>query len=133
MILIPDSELQFNYIHSSGPGGQNINKVTSGVELRFDVFNSISLPSEVKVRLLHVAGKRISKDGILVIQAKRYRLRENNRQDAIRRLLELVDRSVLPQKIRQKTKPGVAARQKRLDDKKLRGEIKKERRKIERD
>ena len=127
MNTIPDSELHFEFIHSSGPGGQNINKVASAVRLRFDVRNSPTITDEVKSRLIQVAGKRISSNGILIIEAKRYRLQENNRQDAIRRLQELLNKAKVPPKIRQRTRPSAASREKRLEEKKKRGEIKRER------
>lgn len=131
MNLIPDSELHFEYIHSSGPGGQNINKLATAVQLRFDVLNSPSLAEEVKSRLVKLAGKRISTNGILTIEAKRYRLQERNRQDAIRRFQGLIDQALVPPKLRRRTKPSAASREKRLEEKKRRGEIKRTRGNIE--
>lgn len=127
MKTIPESELNFEYIHSSGPGGQNINKVASAVRLRFDVRNSPSISEEIKLRLIKIAGKRVSTNGILVIEAKRYRLQESNRQDALRRLQDLLNLALVQPKIRRPTKPRPASKEKRLEEKKKRGEIKRAR------
>lgn len=123
-IHIDENELRFEYIRASGPGGQNVNKVATAVQMRFDVRAS-SLPDEVKIRLIHLAGKRITSEGVLVIEAKQYRTQEQNREDAIWRLTELVRKSAVKPKKRTKTKPTAASKEKRLKSKKVRGEIKR--------
>ncbi|NUQ86714.1 MAG: aminoacyl-tRNA hydrolase [Anaerolineales bacterium] len=121
---IDERELQFEYIRASGPGGQNVNKVATAVQLRFDVRSS-SLVEEAKARLISLAGKRVSSDGILVIEAKRFRTQEQNRDDAIRRFVELARKALSKPKARARTEPTRASREKRLKVKKARGEIKK--------
>jgi ribosome-associated protein len=123
-----DRELSFEYIRSSGPGGQNVNKVATAVQLRFDIANSPSLPGDVKARLLKMAGKRVTSDGILVIEARRHRTQEKNREDAIQRFYELVKKAGEKPKSRHKTKPTKASKEKRLKSKKKRSEVKKIRR-----
>ena len=126
-IQIDERELQLEYVRASGPGGQNVNKVATAVQLRFDITNSSSLASDIKGRLIQLAGNRVNADGILMIEAKRFRTQEANREDAIQRFVELVRRSIVPPKPRRKTKPTSASKEKRLKEKKQRGEIKKER------
>ena len=121
---IDESELHFAFVRSSGPGGQNVNKVATAVQLRFDVIHS-SLPEEVKERLRHLAGSRITADGELLIEAKKYRTQEQNREDAVNRLVELVKRALQKPKRRTKTMPTKASKEKRLKSKKVRGEIKR--------
>ena len=121
---IDERELQIDFIRASGPGGQNVNKVATAVQLRFDVHAS-SLPSEVKARLIHWAGKRITSQGELLIEAKRFRTQEQNREDAIRRFVELVRKSLVQPKARKKTKPTASSKEERLKEKKRKGEIKK--------
>jgi ribosome-associated protein len=123
-LSIDERELSFEYIRASGPGGQNVNKVATAVQLRFDVRAS-TLPEDVKGRLLHLAGKRVTNEGILVIEAKQYRTQEQNREDAIQRLVEWVRKATVKPKKRTKTKPTAASREKRLKSKKVRGEIKR--------
>ncbi len=124
-LSIPDEELAFTYMRASGPGGQNVNKVSSAVQLRFDVNNSSSIPVDVKDRLIKLAGKRVTEDGILLIEAKRYRTQEQNRLDAIARLVTLVERALEPLKIRKPTRPSRTAKAARVGDKKKRGELKR--------
>ena len=124
-IQIDERELQFEYIRASGPGGQNVNKVATAVQLRFDIRNSPSLASDIKGRLIQLAGNRVNADGVLLIEAKRFRTQDANREDAIRRFVELVHKSLVPPKPRHKTKPTLASREKRLQEKKRKGEIKK--------
>lgn len=126
-IHIDERELQFDFVRASGPGGQNVNKVASAVQLRFDVLNSPSLPAEVKMRLLKLGGKRMTDAGILVIEAKRYRTQEQNKEDALGRFSELARKASERPKPRRKTNPTRAAKEKRLKGKKIRGEIKKAR------
>jgi len=121
---IEESELQFAFVRSSGPGGQNVNKVATAVQLRFDV-NHSSLPDEAKARLIHLAGNKMTSDGELLIEAKKFRTQEQNREDAVHRFVELVQRSFQKPKVRRKTKPTAASKEKRLKEKKVRGEVKK--------
>jgi len=121
---IDERELQIDFVRASGPGGQNVNKVATAAQLRFDVHAS-SLPEEVKARLIALAGRRISGEGILLIEAKRFRTQEQNREDAIQRFVELVRKARVKPKGRKKTKPTQASREERIKEKKRRGEIKK--------
>lgn len=127
-ITIDESELQFDFIRASGPGGQNVNKVSSGVQLRFDVRNSSSLPEEVRKRLMRQEHNRITQDGILIVEAKQHRTQEQNRQAAIERLVELVRKASKKPKIRKRTRPSKEANRKRLEAKRRRGRIKRLRR-----
>jgi ribosome-associated protein len=125
MIKIDENELEFNFIRADGPGGQNVNKVATAVQLRFDVLHSPSLPDEVKSRLVKLAGKRMTQDGVLLIEAKRYRTQDRNREDALARFQALVRKAVEKPKKRVKTKPTKAVKEKRLNEKKRRSEIKR--------
>ena len=127
-ISLNENELKFEFIRSSGPGGQNVNKVATAVQLRFDVFDSVSLPDDVKERIKAAAGKKINKEGILIIEAKRYRTQDKNRQDALKRLLELIEKSSVKIKKRVKTKAPASSNLKRITDKKKTSEKKKNRR-----
>jgi ribosome-associated protein len=127
-IAIDESELQFHFVRSSGPGGQNVNKVSTAVQLRFDVGNSPSLPGDVRTRLIRLAGRRITQDGILIIEARQFRTQERNREDAVERLKELIREAARKPKPRKKTKPTAAAKERRIENKKKRGEVKKARR-----
>jgi ribosome-associated protein len=126
-LFIDERELQFEYIRASGPGGQNVNKVATAVQLRFDVTNSPTLASDLKGRLLRLSGSRINADGILLIEAKRFRTQEGNREDATQRLVELLRKASIKPKKRLKTRPTKASKEERLKEKKQRGAIKKTR------
>ena len=127
-VRIDESEIQLDFIRASGPGGQNVNKVASSVQLRFDIRNSTSLESEVKERLIKLAGSRVTDDGILIIEAKKYRTQEQNRYDATQRLITWVQKALEKPKVRRATRPSLTAKAARVGDKKKRGEIKKTRR-----
>jgi ribosome-associated protein len=124
-INLDENELEFRFVRSSGPGGQNVNKVATAVQLRFDVGNSPSLPGDVRTRLIRLAGRRVTQDGILLIEARQFRTQERNREDAIARLVELIRRATENPKPRKKTKPSGAAKEKRIEQKKRRGKAKK--------
>ena len=122
-IHIDENEIQFKFVRSSGPGGQNVNKVSTAVQLRFDVRRSPSLPEDVRRRLLK-SDKRITEDGILIINARRFRTQESNRKDALDRLVELIRKAAIRHKPRVKTGPSYAAKRKRLEEKRRRGDVK---------
>lgn len=128
-ISIPQDEIDLSAIRSQGSGGQNVNKVSSAIHLRFDI-NASSLPGFYKARLLALRDRRISKEGIIIIKAQRFRTREKNRQDALGRLQELIQSIMVVEKPRRPTKPNKACHQKRLDTKTRRGRIKTLRGKI---
>ena len=124
-ISIDENELKFDFIRSSGPGGQNINKVSTAVQLRFNINQSTSLPEDVKKRLTALAGSRLSEKGGIIIEAKRFRSQTKNREDAIQRLVVLIKHAAQKPKVRKKTKPSVSASAARVSTKKKRGAIKK--------
>jgi ribosome-associated protein len=124
-LAIDETELTLEFIRSSGPGGQNVNKVATAVQLRFDVARSPSLPDDVRRRLVRVAGKKMTDDGVLVITARRHRTQAANREDAIERLVALIKKAAAKPKPRKKTKPTKASRERRLQDKRHRGKIKR--------
>lgn len=127
-LFIREDEIQLDFIRSSGPGGQHVNKVSTAVQLRFDVRQSDTLTDEIRHRLLRIAGGKMTEDGVLIIKAQRFRSQDKNRKDAIDRLIELIRKATVKPKPRRKTRPSPAARQRRLSTKKKRGEIKRQRR-----
>ncbi len=129
-LSLDEKEVQFFFVRASGPGGQNVNKVATAVQLRFDVGNSPSLPDDVRTRLIQIAGRRITQDGILIIEARQYRTQERNREDAVARLVALIQRALERPKPRKKTKPSRAAKERRIESKKQRSKVKQARRSV---
>ena len=130
-ISIDEKEIHEEFIRSSGPGGQNVNKVATAVQLRFDVRNSASLSEDVRSRLISTAGKKITKDGILVIKAARHRTQEQNRKDAMERLGELIKKAAAPPpKPRKATRPSMASKERRIESKRMKSGIKIMRRSV---
>ncbi|HZT89699.1 MAG TPA: alternative ribosome rescue aminoacyl-tRNA hydrolase ArfB [Stellaceae bacterium] len=127
-LSLDESELEESFIRASGPGGQNVNKVASAVQLRFDLRHSSSLPPEVRARAERLAGSRLTHDGVLVITAQRFRSQERNRADALARLVALIRRAGEPPTPRRRTRPTAASREQRLADKTRRAALKQQRR-----
>src|SRR5918995_6298681 len=123
-ISIDESELEESFIRASGPGGQHVNKTETAVQLRFDVRRSPSLPNEVAIRLMQLAGSRMTQDGVLVITAQRFRSQEQNRQDALERLIALIRQAAVRPTPRRKTKPTLASKKRRLEGKTRRSQVK---------
>jgi len=129
-IRLDENEIRFDFIRSSGPGGQNVNKVATAVQLRFDAAGSRSLPDDVRRRLLHLAGNRATREGVVIIDARRFRSQEQNRRDAVRRLVELIRRAEPRPPARRPTRPKAAAVARRLERKRRRSEAKRRRRPV---
>jgi ribosome-associated protein len=129
-ISINESEIEESFVRSSGPGGQNVNKLSTAVQLRFDVRRSPSLSNDVAIRLIRLAGRRMTKDGVLVLIAQNHRTQERNRAEALERLVELIREAAIPPVPRRATKPTKASRRERLEGKKRRSGIKNLRGKV---
>lgn len=126
-IAIDEKELDESFIRSSGPGGQNVNKVETAVQLRFDVSNSLSMDGPTKMRLRRLAGRRMTDEGVLVIEANRFRTQAQNREDALARLVALIAEAAVPPRIRRPTRPTLGAKTRRLEGKKQKSSVKKTR------
>jgi len=127
-LAIDESEIQQEFVRASGPGGQHVNRVATAVQLRFDVANSPSLPDDVRARLVQLAGRRMTKDGVLLVESQRFRTQEQNRQDALERLIELIRQATHKPKHRRKTRPTRASKERRLEKKRRQSDKKRLRR-----
>ena len=129
-IQLDESEIQYRFVRSPGPGGQHVNRAATAVQLRFDLAHSTSLPEDIRLRLKNIARNRINSDGVLIIQANRFRSQDLNRKDALERLKQLIVVSSRKTKYRRRTKPTLVSRKKRLDAKKRQGKLKQTRRSV---
>ena len=131
-LALDESEVDISFVQASGPGGQNVNKVATAVQLRFDVAGSPSLPEDVRQRLIRLGGKRMTSEGVLVINARQFRTQERNRQDALERLVELIQQAAKQPRKRTKTQPSLGAKRRRLEQKRRRSQVKHLRRRVSR-
>ena len=132
-LFIDESEITEEFVQASGPGGQNVNKVATAVQLRFDIANSPSLPKAVKARLLGASDRRINQDGVLLLTSARYRTQHQNRQDVLDKLIALILNATRVPKTRRETKPGAQAKARRLDEKRKRSSLKQSRKPVSQD
>ncbi len=123
-ITVDDDEIELSFVRASGPGGQNVNKVSTAVQLRFDLAHSPSIPDGVRVRAMRLAGRRLTQDGVLILLAQRFRTQERNRQDAMERLAGIIREAETPPKPRRATRPTLGSKLRRLDAKSQRGKVK---------
>jgi ribosome-associated protein len=123
-IALDESEIQESFIAASGPGGQNVNKVATAVQLRFDMANSPAMSDDVKMRLARIAGRRLTNDGVIVLVAQKFRSQERNREDALERLIQMIQEAAVPPIPRRPTKPTLGSKKRRLESKTRRGAVK---------
>jgi ribosome-associated protein len=126
-LFLDENELEWIFVRASGPGGQNVNKVATAAQLRFDITKCGSIPPDVKARLRRLAGRRLTDDGVLILDARQFRTQERNRDDAVSRLVDLIQRAAVPPKRRRKTRPTAGSRERRLEGKRVRAETKRRR------